>query len=289
MLDQYKIKMLAIQYKMLGFTNKQIADTFNRYGLVTPSRKKPYSSVAVSEMTKGINNRSGNYSKPKKEVNMSKIYHEGNGSAQLIDFMGSDKRVVDAARVSFLKDDHAESKLTDRDKKLIKFLAAHNHTSPFEHCLATFVLKVPLFVRSQIMRHRTFSYNEVSRRYTSEQIDFWKPDTMRGQAKDNLQCSEGTVESSEADSIFKIATEFSFASYQQLIEAGVSREIARGVLPQSTYTTFYMTGNLHNWIKFIKLRDHEHAQPETRDIAQQIKQKLEVCFPNSMEAYFGGN
>jgi thymidylate synthase (FAD) len=289
MLDEYKIKMLAIQYKMLGFTNKQIADTFNRYGLVTPSRKKPYSSVAVSEMTKGINNRSGNYSKPKKEVNMSKIYHEGNGSAKLIDFMGSDKRVVDAARVSFLKDDHAESQLTDRDKKLIKFLAAHNHTSPFEHCLATFVLKVPLFVRSQIMRHRTFSYNEVSRRYTSEQIDFWRPDTMRGQAKDNLQCSEGTVESSEADSIFKIATEFSFASYQQLIEAGVSREIARGVLPQSTYTTFYMTGNLHNWIKFIKLRDHEHAQPETRDIAQQIKRALEVCFPNSMNAYFGGD
>jgi len=286
MLDQYKIKMLAIQYKMLGFTNKQIADTFNRYGLVTPSRKKPYSSVAVSEMTKGINKRSGNYSKPKKEIKMSKIYHEGNGSAKLIDFMGSDKRVVDAARVSFLKDDHAESKLTDRDKKLIKFLAAHNHTSPFEHCLATFVLKVPLFVRSQIMRHRTFSYNEVSRRYTSEQIDFWKPDTMRGQAKDNLQCSDGVVESSEADSIFKIATEFSFASYQQLIEAGVSREIARGVLPQSTYTTFYMTGNLHNWIKFIKLRDHEHAQPETRDIAQQIKRALEVCFPNSMQAYF---
>lgn len=220
---------------------------------------------------------------------MSKIYHEGNGSAQLIDFMGSDKRVVDAARVSFLKDDHAESKLTDRDKKLIKFLAAHNHTSPFEHCLATFVLKVPLFVRSQIMRHRTFSYNEVSRRYTSEQIDFWKPDTMRGQAKDNLQCSDGVVESSEADSIFKIATEFSFASYQQLIEAGVSREIARGVLPQSTYTTFYMTGNLHNWIKFIKLRDHEHAQPETRDIAQQIKRALEVCYPNSMDAYFGGD
>ena len=286
MLDQYKIKMLAIQYKMLGFTNKQIADTFNRYGLVTPIKKRPYSSVSVSEMTKGINNRSGNYSKPKKEVKMSKIYQDGNGTASLIDFMGSDKRVVDAARVSFLKDDHADSQLTERDKKLIKFLAAHNHTSPFEHCLATFVLKVPLFVRSQIMRHRTFSYNEVSRRYTSEQIDFWKPETMRGQAKDNLQCSDGVVESSEADSIFKIATEFSFASYQQLIEAGVSREIARGVLPQSTYTTFYMTGNLHNWIKFIKLRDHEHAQPETRDIAQQIKRALEVCFPNSMDAYF---
>ena len=143
-----------------------------------------------------------------------------------------------------------------------------------------------MFVRSQIMRHRTFSYNEVSRRYTSEKIKFWKPDEIRGQAKNNLQCSEGVLDSSEAESIFKLAAEFSFASYQQLLEAGVSREMARSVLPQGTYTTFYMTGNLHNWIKFIKLRDHDHAQLETREIAQQIKQALEVCFPNSMSAFF---
>ena len=218
---------------------------------------------------------------------MSKIYRE-NSQASLIDFMGSDKRVVDSARVSFLKDDVTQTKLTDRDKKLIKFLASHGHTSPFEHCTATFLIIVPIFVRSQIMRHRTFSYNEVSRRYTSELIEFWKPNELRGQAKDNLQCSDGVLESSEAESIFKMTTEFSYASYQQLIEAGLSREIARGVLPQSTYTKFYMTGNLHNWIKFIKLRDHDHAQPETREVAQQIRQKLEICFPNSMKAFFGG-
>ena len=216
---------------------------------------------------------------------MSKIYRE-NSQASLIDFMGSDKRVVDSARVSFLKDDVTQTKLTDRDKKLIKFLASHGHTSPFEHCTATFLIIVPIFVRSQIMRHRTFSYNEVSRRYTSELIEFWKPNELRGQAKDNLQCSDGVLESSEAESIFKMTTEFSYASYQQLIEAGLSREIARGVLPQSTYTKFYMTGNLHNWIKFIKLRDHDHAQPETREVAQQIRQKLEICFPNSMKAFF---
>ena len=221
-----------------------------------------------------------------KGITMSKIYREGNGTATLIDFMGSDKRVVDSARVSFLKDDVTNTKLTERDKKLIKFLSAHGHTSPFEHCVATFLLVVPIFVRSQIMRHRTFSYNEVSRRYTSEKIEFWKPDEVRGQSQDNLQCSEGVLEESEANSIFQLATEFSWASYKQLLEAGVSREMARSVLPQGTYTTFYMTGNLHNWIKFIKLRDHDHAQPETRDIAQQIKQNLEVCFPNSMEAYF---
>lgn len=214
------------------------------------------------------------------------IFEEGNGSAKLIDFMGSDKRVVDAARVSFLKDDVAESKLSGRDKKLIKFLAAHNHTSPFEHCIATFIIKVPMFVRSQIMRHRTFSYNEVSRRYTSEQIEFWKPDQLRGQSKHNLQCSDGLIESSEAESAFKLATEFSYATYQQLLDLGLSREIARGILPQSTYTTFYMTGNLHNWIKFIKLRNHDHAQPETKDMAEQIQKALTQCFPISMSAYF---
>lgn len=217
---------------------------------------------------------------------MSKIYREGNGTATLIDFMGSDKRVVDSARVSFLKDDVTNTNLTEKDKKLIKFLVSHNHTSPFEHCTASFILVVPIFVRSQIMRHRTFSYNEVSRRYTSEKIKFWKPNELRGQAKDNLQCSEGVLDSSEAESIFKLSTEFSWASYKQLIETGVSREQARSVLPQGTFTTFYMTGNLHNWIKFIKLRDHDHAQPETKDIAQQIKQKLQICFPNSMEAFF---
>ena len=217
---------------------------------------------------------------------MTKLYHDGQGQAQLIDVMGNDKRVVDAARVSFLKDNHEVARLSQRDEKLIHFLASHGHTSPFEHCAATFLITCPLFVRSQIMRHRTFSFNEVSRRYTSEQISFWTPGSMRGQAKDNLQCSEGEIESSEAEGVFKLAVEFALASYHQLLEQGVSRELARGLLPQSTYTTFYMTGNLHNWSKFIKLRDHEHAQPETREVARQIRNTLEERFPISMAALF---
>ena len=217
---------------------------------------------------------------------MTKLYHDGQGQAQLIDVMGNDKRVVDAARVSFLKDNYEVARLSQRDEKLIHFLASHGHTSPFEHCAATFLITCPLFVRSQIMRHRTFSFNEVSRRYTSEQVSCWTPNSMRGQAKDNLQCSEGEIESNEAEGVFKLAVEFALASYHQLLEQGVSRELARGILPQSTYTTFYMTGNLHNWSKFIKLRDHEHAQPETREIARAIKNTLEERFPISMAALF---
>jgi len=218
---------------------------------------------------------------------MSKIYRDGNGTASLIDTMGNDKRVVDAARVSLNADDLTQVGLNDRDKKLIKFLATHGHTSPFEHCIATFLITCPLFVRSQIMRHRTFSYNEVSRRYTSEDVKFWKPRQMRTQAKSNLQCSDGVLNSAQAETSLPVATEFAWASYNQLLEQGVSREMARSVLPQGTYTKFYMSGNLHNWIKFIKLRDHEHAQPETRDIAKQIRLILDVHFPVSMDAYFG--
>jgi thymidylate synthase (FAD) len=114
-------------------------------------------------------------------------------AVELIDYMGDDKRAVDAARVSFMRDNTSKT-LTDKDKRLIKFLADHKHTSPFEHMTATFRLTVPLFVRSQIMRHRTFSYNEVSRRYTSENIQVWKPTAAEKQSTDNLQCSDGEIE-----------------------------------------------------------------------------------------------
>ena len=110
------------------------------------------------------------------------IYEDDIGCVELIDHMGTDKSAVNAARVSFLRDTKDQS-LTARDKKLINYLVSHNHTSPFEHMTVTYRVTVPLFVRSQVMRHRTFSYNEVSRRYTSENIQTWKPIEFRGQSK----------------------------------------------------------------------------------------------------------
>ena len=206
---------------------------------------------------------------------------------KLIDSMGSDKRVVDAARVSFLKDDYLSSTLNDKDQKLIKYLACHHHTSPFEHTSATFLIETPIFVARQIMRHRTFSYNEVSRRYTSDSISIWLPSKLRGQAKINRQCSEGEIDQEEQSKvIIEKAMTYALSSYYTLIESGVSRELARTVLPQGTMTTFYMTGNLMNWIKFLKLRDHEGAQPETIEVAKSIKKSLLELFPISMNAYF---
>jgi len=216
------------------------------------------------------------------------LYSDDIGSVELIDHMGDDKRAVDAARVSFMRDD-TDKELTEKDKRLIKFLTAHKHTSPFEHMTATFRLTVPLFVRSQIMRHRTFSYNEVSRRYTSENIQTWTPEKLRRQSTNNLQCSEGELEHKTALRMFNASIFNSVQFYKKLIKEGVSREIARAVLPQATYTTFYMTGNLHNWVKFLKLRNDEHAQPETRDAAHAIEEILLELFPVTLQSLFDGD
>ena len=217
---------------------------------------------------------------------MYNLYSDGIGSVELIDSMGTDKTAVNAARVSFLRDD-TEKDLTEKDKRLIKFLTAHRHTSPFEHMVASFKLTVPLFVRSQIMRHRTFSYNEVSRRYTSENIQLWRPKELRRQSKDNLQCSDGDLRNDKALGIMNISLSVSLQYYKELLASGVSREMARCVLPQATYTEFYMTGNVHNWVKFLKLRTDEHTQPETREAALVIQHMLFKLYPVTMSELFG--
>lgn len=217
---------------------------------------------------------------------MYNLFSDGIGSIELIDSMGTDKTAVNAARVSFLRDD-TEKDLTEKDKRLIKFLTAHRHTSPFEHMMASFKLTVPLFVRSQIMRHRTFSYNEVSRRYTSENIQLWRPKELRRQSKDNLQCSDGDLRNDKALGIMNISLSVSLQYYKELLASGVSREMARCVLPQATYTEFYMTGNIHNWVKFLKLRTDEHTQPETREAALVIQHMLFKLYPVTMSELFG--
>lgn len=216
-----------------------------------------------------------------------KIYHDNIGEVQLIDWMGDDKRAVNAARVSFLKDDLGSSELTSRDEKLIRFLVNHRHTSPFEHMYATFRIKCPLFVRAQIMRHRTFSYNEVSRRYTDEEIEFYLPEYLYKQADKNLQCSSDERLENEyiLKGIYKHSTEASFESYQILLDNGVSRESARMVLPQNLYTTFWMSGNLHNFLKFLSLRLDEHVQYETVRVAQGIEDLLRQRFPVTLDAF----
>lgn len=216
------------------------------------------------------------------------IYDDRIGCVSLIDSMGDDARAAHAARASFLKDeiDYDNQELSYKDKKLTRFLLRERHTSPFEHSVLSFRIKVPLFVRSQIMRHRTFSYNEVSRRYTSFNIEFHTPKELRCQADSNLQCSSDRVvfKSSELTALMEARQRDCLALYSTLINEGVSREQARAVLPQSLYTTFWMTGNLHNWIKFLQLRLDTHAQPETQEVAKAVYELMTGDFPETLLA-----
>ena len=203
-----------------------------------------------------------------------------------VSHMGDDLTIVNAARVSFNK---SSDTLNDKDKKLIEYLAKHNHMSPFEHCTITVIVACPLYIRSQIHRHRTFAYNEVSRRYTSEDLEFYLPtvDDIRQQSKSNRQASDGPVDIEVAEIVRDMMSESHLASwmaYEKLLEAGVCREQARGVLPQNLMTKFYMTGNLRNFAHFLKLRTHEGAQKEVREVAAQLQAILEDKYPVALAA-----
>jgi thymidylate synthase (FAD) len=209
------------------------------------------------------------------EIKIDKIQH-----------WGCDVMVVNAARVSFGK---TIEKLHLRDKKLITYLARHKHYSPFEHLGMTLRIKCPLYIRSQIMRHRTFSYNEISRRYTEKGLEFYSPttDDFRFQSSDNKQASEGAMDDHDAlrcHTILKIGYQQALDQYERLLDLGLSREQARGILPQNLMTEFYMSGNLRNWCAFIALRDKPDAQKEAQIIAKECKYNIIMNFPISGSA-----
>lgn len=199
------------------------------------------------------------------------------GFVQLVEYMGSDKTIVNAARVSFGVE---KKSVNQRDKKLIKYLIDHKHTSTLEHNLVTFKFCVPMFVRSQHMRHRTWSYNEISRRYTDKNLQFYEPKQFRTQHESNRQASnEKDLINPIVTPVFldtyvtaeesiKRWTEYSLDHFHKLIEKGVCREQARMVLPQNLYTEYYGTVNLSNLYKFIHLRLHEGAQWEIQQLAK---------------------
>lgn len=201
-----------------------------------------------------------------------------------VNHMGDDLTVVNSARISFAGE---SQQLEERDKKLIKYLADNEHMSPFEHNVLTVIVECPLYIRSQIHRHRTFSYNEVSRRYTSDNIEFYVPETIRRQAKSNRQASDGELDrssASEAKRIMEMSHQKALEDYEHLISIGVPREQARGILPQNLMTKFYMTGNLRNWAHFVRLRIDNHAQAEVQEIGKQVLAILQDKFPEATKA-----
>lgn len=206
-------------------------------------------------------------------------------NVEIVQKWGNDLTVVNSARVSYASESNS---LTDRDKKLIKYLADHDHMSPFEHCGATFIISCPLYIRSQIMRHRTFSYNEISRRYTDKDIEIYQPygKDFRKQDNKNKQSSVDELTDNDqikASMIVQKTHSEALNAYNRLIEMGVAREIARGVLPQNTMTKFYMSGNLRNYIHFLKLRLPKDAQKEVQEIAKSMYKLLKNEFSYIMD------
>ena len=220
------------------------------------------------------------------------LFDDGYGAVEYVSHMGSDLTVVNSARVSFAVE---KNKLDEKDEKLINYLLKHNHTSPFEHCAVTMRFTVPLFIRSQHHRHRTWSYNEVSRRYTSVDMKFYEPSGFRTQHKSNRQASNCEIidptlagllngYDKATDAVRQHHT-LSLSLYNSLLDSGVCREQARGVLPQNLYTQYYGTVDLHNLFKFINLRIHEGAQWEIQQVAKACLQIVEELYPTSVKAF----
>ena len=218
------------------------------------------------------------------------LYEDNKGFVELVDAGGDDLTVVNSARVSFGKH---KTELEAKDKKLIKYLIKHKHTSTLEHCFVTFRVKVPLFVRSQHHRHRTWSYNEISRRYTDFDIQFYEPEAFTTQHKSNRQASNAeelidpVIESwqYEASDCITMHHDASLKLFNELIEAGVCREQARGILPQNMYTEYYASANLNNILKFIDLRTHDGAQWEIQEMAKGMLKIIEKLYPTTVGAY----
>ena len=203
----------------------------------------------------------------------------GQGWIGLIDHLGTESTIVNAARVSFGK---LKTEMDDRDVKLLEYLIANRHTSPLEHMVFTFSIHCPLFVRGQWHRHRTWSYNEISRRYTEVDMEFYTPENLRRQAESDRQASvaDPEFEGAELQQAIAAHNQASFELYEKLLASGVCREQARGVLPQNMMVTFWGTVDLSNLLHFLELRDSEHAQYEIREYAAAIKQLIKPIVPN---------
>lgn len=210
------------------------------------------------------------------------------GYLTLIDFMGTDKDIAKSARVSY--NNHRHDKTDDDDKRLIGYLMKNHHSSPFEMCELKFEVKCPIFVARQWMRHRTWSFNEVSGRYTEFEYSFYIPvrSRIKEQSEINKQCSGGDLGAYLQGEIYGIiddATDDSFDAYKRALELGCARELSRITLPLNTYTTFIAKVDLSNLLKFIQLRDHPHAQWEIQEYARAMCEIVKDLYPWTWEAF----
>ena len=213
-------------------------------------------------------------------------------TATYIDSMGSDLSVVNAARVSFGKQSEWEEpfddcdksllKLSERDTKLIKYLAKHRHISPFGHAFVTFHCQAPIYVARQLVKHKFLRWNEISRRYVDDEPEFYQPDVWRGRSEDKKQGSEGTWQPNNQqleDAMWHIKD-----LYEQMIYDGCAPEQARMVLPVSTMTEWIWSGSVDALADMCRLRCKEDTQYESRLVADQISTIMQDLYPVSWAA-----
>lgn len=218
-----------------------------------------------------------------------------NIEVKLIDSMGSDLSVVNAARVSFDKEselepvfegeDVVDRVLSDKDKKLINYLAKHKHFSPFNHAFLTFRIKAPIFVARQLVKHKFMPWNEVSRRYVASAPEFYFPDKWR-KASENVKQGSSDEEYDVTYDIQHVEENIQslLNMYEQFINTGMCAEQARMILPQNMMTEWMWSGTLGAYADMLKLRLDPHTQYESRIVAQQIKEQIEPLFPVSLKA-----
>ena len=224
------------------------------------------------------------------------LYDDRIGKVELVDHSGTDLMIIDSARVNF---DAYETALGDKDKKSIRRLVENQHTRNHHNGCMTFNFKVPLFVQYQHYRHTTWLYNEISRTYTDENLEFYEPKLFRTQSKNNRQASNGNdlinptmyhedergsamiVVSDLLKEHHKTCLEF----YKNMMSNGVCREQARGVLPQNLYTEYCGTVNLNNLLKFIKLGEHESAKWEIVQVTKACREIALTLYPITLSAF----
>ena len=201
-----------------------------------------------------------------------------------IDHCGSDLSVVDAARVSFNKvSEFVNGELSSADVKLINYLAKHKHTSPFNHCFLTVRVKAPIFVARQLVKHKFMPYNETSRRYVTDEPEFYLPDIWRGKA-DNVKQGSSNEPVMLPLSKYVDTIKESLANYEEALEFGCCAEQARMLLPQNTMTDWVWSGTLGAFCDMLKLRLDSHTQYETRVVAEKISDIVKDWFPISHKA-----
>ncbi len=218
-------------------------------------------------------------------------------SVEYINHCGDDLSVVNAARVSFHKQsdyDYTEANfcddglkvLSDKDRKLIHYLAKHKHKSPFNHAFLSLRIKAPIFVARQLVKHKFMPWNEVSRRYVDEEPEFYFPDGWRKKAENVKQGSSSDIVDRSEEWTKGIAynVQTLVHMYENMIKSGVCAEQARMILPQNMMTEWVWSGTLGAWCDMLKLRLDPHTQQETREVALECYHIIYPQFPDSVEA-----